>query len=388
MDAALAPLESAHLIATVWRSLAVLLIHCSAFISPAAASFSTTNQTLTATPALESKMRKAGAQKAQPRAKASAVRAAAPLKPAGKAQKQSAPSKKAAPVAAAETEEESDADADADDAAGAELAEDAEDDEDAENEDAANGEQEDGSEEADEEAEDAAADGEEDGAEQDDAAEEEGEEDEAGEDDEDADADAQLAAEEEAAEREAAAARGGDAEAAEEDEDAETDQLQAQSKSPHALTLDAASSAAYTEAMNRRGVVYISRVPPYMKATKLRWLLEQMVPKGKKYIRIGRIFLTPEDASFARKRKKAGGNTGKKFIDGWVEFEDKRVARWIADTYNTQAMGGPKRSRYVEDLWTLKYLSGFKWNHLTEKIGTRTHTHTHTHAHAAQRTRI
>lgn len=176
--------------------------------------------------------------------------------------------------------------------------------------------------------------------------------------------DAEMLAAEEAAEREAEEA----AEGQDEEGEDEADTLPAPSKSPHALALDAATSAAYTAAMEARGVVYISRIPPYMKAAKLRWLLQQMIPATRKHGRIGRIFLTPEDASFARKRKKAGGNTGKKFVDGWVEFESKKVARWLAETYNTQPIGGPKRSRYVEDLWTLKYLSGFKWNHLTEQI--------------------
>ena len=231
---------------------------------------------------------------------------------------------------------------------------------------AASGDDNDAAEEAGEEEEEEAAEEEGEDAEE---GQEDGEdaEDEDAEDDEELSAeDARLAAEEEEAERAAQAGAGLDG-----DEDGLSD-LPAQSKSPHALTLDAKTSAAYTEAMERRGVVYISRIPPYMKAAKLRWMLEQMIPRTKKHGRIGRIFLTPEDASFARKRKKAGGNTGKKFVDGWVEFESKKVARWIAETFNTQPMGGPKRSRYVEDLWTLKYLSGFKWSHLTEKIGTAT----------------
>jgi hypothetical protein len=32
--------------------------------------------------------------------------------------------------------------------------------------------------------------------------------------------------------------------------------------------------------------------------------------------------------------------------------------------------GGNKRDFYGSDLWVLKYLHGFKWHHLTEKIGT------------------
>ena len=61
----------------------------------------------------------------------------------------------------------------------------------------------------------------------------------------------------------------------------ETDEAkQPISKSKHALVVDSASADAYTQAMAQRGVLYISRIPPYMKAAKLRWLLEQMVPKA------------------------------------------------------------------------------------------------------------
>jgi ESF2/ABP1 family protein len=31
-------------------------------------------------------------------------------------------------------------------------------------------------------------------------------------------------------------------------------------------------------------------------------------------------------------------------------------------------IGGKKRSFYHDDMWNLKYLKGFKWDHLTEKF--------------------
>ncbi len=34
-----------------------------------------------------------------------------------------------------------------------------------------------------------------------------------------------------------------------------------------------------------------------------------------------------EDQANRRARKKAGGNSGKRYTEGWVEFEDKKVAR-------------------------------------------------------------
>lgn len=33
------------------------------------------------------------------------------------------------------------------------------------------------------------------------------------------------------------------------------------------------------------------------------------------------------------------------------------------------AAGGKKRNFYHDDMWTIKYLKGFKWRHLTEKLG-------------------
>ena len=66
-----------------------------------------------------------------------------------------------------------------------------------------------------------------------------------------------------------------------------------------------------------------------------------------------------------------GGNSGKNFAEGWVEFEDKRVAKSVAAQLNGNPMGGKRRSAYHYDLWCLKYLSRFKWDHLTEEIGAR-----------------
>ncbi|EIE24653.1 hypothetical protein COCSUDRAFT_14459, partial [Coccomyxa subellipsoidea C-169] len=109
------------------------------------------------------------------------------------------------------------------------------------------------------------------------------------------------------------------------------------------------------------GIVYISRIPPHMKPQKLRHMLSQ-------YGEIGRIYLAPEDAAARKRRKKMGKNTGKNFSEGWVEFEDKQVAKQVASMLNGNPMGGKRRSAYHYDLWCLKYLSKFKWDHLSEEI--------------------
>ena len=75
------------------------------------------------------------------------------------------------------------------------------------------------------------------------------------------------------------------------------------------------------------------------------------------------------DPSARKRRKKMGGNSGKNFSEGWAEFEDKRVAKAAAQMLNGNAMGGKRRSAYHYDLWCVKYLRGFKWDHLTEEIG-------------------
>ncbi|KAF8058454.1 esf2 [Scenedesmus sp. PABB004] len=115
------------------------------------------------------------------------------------------------------------------------------------------------------------------------------------------------------------------------------------------------------EATARRGIVYVSRLPPHMKPAKLRQLLS---PYGE----VGRIYCTPEDAAARKQRKKNGGNSGKNFTEGWVEFEDKAVAKRVAGALNGQPMGGSRRSAYHYDLWALRYLPKFKWDHLTEEV--------------------
>ncbi|GAB1318636.1 RNA-binding ATPase activator esf2 [Madurella fahalii] len=114
-------------------------------------------------------------------------------------------------------------------------------------------------------------------------------------------------------------------------------------------------------AIKKSGVVYLSRIPPFMKPQKLRSLLE---PYGK----INRIFLTPEDPLEHSRRVRNGGNKKRSYTEGWVEFVKKKDAKKACDLLNAQTIGGKKSSWYRDDVWALKYLKGFKWHHLTEQI--------------------
>ncbi|PHH92111.1 hypothetical protein CDD83_8874 [Cordyceps sp. RAO-2017] len=117
------------------------------------------------------------------------------------------------------------------------------------------------------------------------------------------------------------------------------------------------------KAIKRSGVVFLSRIPPFMKPAKLRSLLE---PNGT----INRIFLAPEDPTAHARRVRAGGNKKRMFTEGWVEFVRKRDAKAACELLNARIIGGKKGGYYHDDIWNLLYLKGFKWHHLTEQIAT------------------
>ncbi|KAF1968299.1 hypothetical protein BU23DRAFT_263260 [Bimuria novae-zelandiae CBS 107.79] len=112
---------------------------------------------------------------------------------------------------------------------------------------------------------------------------------------------------------------------------------------------------------DKSGVIYLSRVPPFMKPSVLRSLL---TPYGA----IGRIFLTPEPSTSRAARLRTGGTRRKLFLDGWVEFLSKRDAKFVAEHLNAQIMGGKKRSHWHDEVWNVKYLNGVRWAHLVEQI--------------------
>ncbi|KAG9644921.1 FAD/NAD(P)-binding domain-containing protein, partial [Aureobasidium melanogenum] len=115
------------------------------------------------------------------------------------------------------------------------------------------------------------------------------------------------------------------------------------------------------KAAKKTGVIYISRIPPFMKPATLKHYLS---PYGE----IGRVFLTPEDPVAQKQRVRNGGNKKKSFTDGWVEFINKKDAKAAAETLNGNIIGGKKGNFYHDDMWNMKYLTGFKWSHLTEQI--------------------
>lgn len=79
-------------------------------------------------------------------------------------------------------------------------------------------------------------------------------------------------------------------------------------------------------------------------------------------------FLTFIDKSIQKKRKKYKNDNRRNHTDGWVQFSRKKDAKIAAAALNNQPIGGKKRYRFRDDLWNIKYLKGFKWTQLTDKI--------------------
>src|SRR5579859_62188 len=152
------------------------------------------------------------------------------------------------------------------------------------------------------------------------------------------------------------------------DDDAASDDLYSsstesfsKSKRKSVLSVDRVSES--RQAIAKSGVVYLSRIPPRMSPTKLRQLLSAFESP------VLRIFLAPESTGALTRRVKSGGSKKRQFIEGWVEFQDKKVAKKVAELLNARQIGGKKGGFWYDDIWCIKYLPKFKWHHLTEQIG-------------------
>jgi len=150
------------------------------------------------------------------------------------------------------------------------------------------------------------------------------------------------------------------------DNEEENDQALESGDEARALESDAEESAEgrakkkSKKKKDKPGVVYINRPPLFMKPMKIKFLLSQL---GE----VNKLYLEPEPDTTRISRKKRGGSSKIKYREGWIEFADRKVAKLVALSLNGKPVGGDRRSFHYEDLWTLKYLPGFKWTHLTEK---------------------
>jgi len=125
--------------------------------------------------------------------------------------------------------------------------------------------------------------------------------------------------------------------------------------------LDMAQVEDYNEKLKRRGVVYIARIPPAMGPAKVKSLMED-------FGEVTRVYLVEEDASERKRRRRAGGNGSKRYLEGWVEFSERWVAKRVGLSVNNTPITNNKRSKHYGDRWNVKFLRKFQWSHLTEKV--------------------
>lgn len=140
----------------------------------------------------------------------------------------------------------------------------------------------------------------------------------------------------------------------------------------------------FNKKVDMTGLIYLSRIPPGMGPSKVKHILSN-------YGEIGRIYLVAADtgADGGKKKSHNSSKPGKenhkhkhqahRFIEGWVEFMDKRVARSTAELLNAKTIGDVALSKtskknggtkkWKDDVWTMKYLPRFKWNMLSEQVG-------------------
>jgi len=111
----------------------------------------------------------------------------------------------------------------------------------------------------------------------------------------------------------------------------------------------------------KTGVVYLSKIPPYMKPAKMRQILSR-------FGEVDRLFLKREPQHRYKQRLMQGGNKKIKYEEGWAEFLRKKDAKLCAESLNGNKLGGKKGNFYYDDIMNVKYLSGFKWADLTEQI--------------------
>ncbi|XP_014607160.1 PREDICTED: activator of basal transcription 1 isoform X2 [Polistes canadensis] len=106
----------------------------------------------------------------------------------------------------------------------------------------------------------------------------------------------------------------------------------------------------------KSGIIYLSSIPKYMNIITVREMFST-------YGKVGRVYLQLAENRSDKKKKPI-----KHFTEGWVEFESKRVAKYVAATLNNKQISMRKKSKFFDVIWNIKYLPRFKWIHLSERL--------------------
>ncbi|KAG5326068.1 ESF2 protein, partial [Acromyrmex heyeri] len=124
----------------------------------------------------------------------------------------------------------------------------------------------------------------------------------------------------------------------------------------HAMDYDADESAQIQKKIEKkgknvkRGIIYLSTIPKYMNITMIREMFSA-------YGKVGRVYLQLVDnETQSVKHKKKTKKVIKHFTEGWIEFESKKVAKFVAETLNNTQVSTRKKSKFYDIMWNIKYL--------------------------------
>lgn len=90
----------------------------------------------------------------------------------------------------------------------------------------------------------------------------------------------------------------------------------------------------------------MSYIPEGMTIKNIRQLLS-------KFGDVERIYLERDN------KLKKNPNASKRnirFNEGWIEFKKKSVAKFVAQSLNGALIGGKRRTKFHDAIWSLKYL--------------------------------
>ncbi|XP_066596716.1 activator of basal transcription 1-like isoform X2 [Prorops nasuta] len=88
----------------------------------------------------------------------------------------------------------------------------------------------------------------------------------------------------------------------------------------------------------------------------------------KAYGKVGRVYLQLAENDVEPGKKKKRKVPARLFTEGWIEFESKKVAKYVAATLNNTQVSTRKKSKFYDLIWNIKYLKRFKWIHLSERL--------------------
>nr|ODO01266.1 hypothetical protein L204_01994 [Cryptococcus depauperatus CBS 7855] len=87
---------------------------------------------------------------------------------------------------------------------------------------------------------------------------------------------------------------------------------------------------------------------------------------------IGKVYAQRKDDVVKQKRQKY---ISANFSEAWVKFLDKSIAKTAASMLNAQVIEERRETGSSYGIWTIKYLSGFKWEMLGEQIAYERQAH-------------